>query len=564
MRCASYRALIGAILFLATISVAPGLQAASRGLTVDLRANETKDAPVLESIQLYGSSIALVIGNDAYRGAWPRLSNAVKDARLVADALIEKGFDVTLKTNLNSKDLNQAFEEFFYETGQDPEARLFLWYAGHGYSERGEGFLVPIDAPDPSERGDFLRNAMSLRRMGEYMRGSDARHILSVFDSCFAGTIFNVGRSKAPPAITHATTRLVRQFLTSGEAGQEVSDDGLFRKLFIRAINGDTDADANHDGYVAASELGLFITNEITNYSNGAQTPRNGKLNDPELNQGDFVFQLASATSAPAQTPPVQVQNPTTRPPSDVHEHDLPFWESVKDSNDPALFDAYLQKFPKGSFAQLAWIKRNALLKKPETQEKVRLENQRRARELEMKRVEAVRVKTKSALTKKLEQEHSRRLAEERKQNRGDAKRKIVEKKQKKLASLTPPAQITPVKDGRGIWTGTAWSEKIDEWVYKIKFSNTGDKYTVNLIHPNHSISPCSGRVNKGLTLSLSTCESLLATTQDGRNPRFEIEGIEGNIFQISVSISDDDDGDFENMPTYIVFDALKSKLERE
>jgi uncharacterized caspase-like protein len=408
------KTLFGAILFLATISDAPDVQAASRGLTVDLRANETRDAPVSESIQLYGSSIALVIGNDAYRGAWPRLSNAVKDARLVADALIAKGFDVTLKTNLNSKELNQAFEEFFYESGQDPEARLFLWYAGHGYSERGEGFLVPVDAPDPGERGDFLRTAMSLRRMGEYMRGSDARHILSVFDSCFAGTIFNVGRSKAPPAITHATTRLVRQFLTSGEAGQEVSDDGLFRKLFMRAINGDTDADANHDGYVAASELGLFITNEITNYSNGAQTPRNGKLNDPELNQGDFVFQLASSTRAPAQTQPVQSQNPTTTPPSDVHEHDLPFWESVKDSKDPALFDAYLQRFPKGSFAQLAWIKRNALRKKPEAQENIRLNNRRQARDLERKQIEAMRLRTKADLAKKLEQELSRKLAEER------------------------------------------------------------------------------------------------------------------------------------------------------
>ena len=85
--------------------------------------------------------------------------------------------------------------------------------------------------------------------MGEYTRGANALHILSAFDLCFAGTVFNIGRAKPPPAITRATTRPVRQFLTSGDAGQEVSDDGTFRKLFILATNGEIAADANRDGY---------------------------------------------------------------------------------------------------------------------------------------------------------------------------------------------------------------------------------------------------------------------------------------------------------------------------
>jgi uncharacterized caspase-like protein len=359
-----YCLLVGVFGFCTVISIDIGAHAASRGLNVELRASNVKDAPVTETIKLYGASHALVIGNDMYNGAWPRLSNAVKDARLVADALIDKGFDVTLKTNLKSRDLVEAFEEFFFELGRDPEARLFLWYAGHGYSERGEGYLVPIDAPDPSDTSDFLRSSLSLRRMGEFVRGADARHILSVFDSCFAGTIFNVGRAKPPPTITRATTRLVRQFLTSGDAGQEVSDDGVFRKLFLRAIGSESDADANGDGFVAASELGLFITSEITNYSNGSQTPRNGKLNDPELNQGDFIFKLSSIAPMPTVAKVTANQTTSQAQRFDSREHDLPFWESVKDSKDPEMFKAYLQEFPTGSFRRLAHIKREALLKK--------------------------------------------------------------------------------------------------------------------------------------------------------------------------------------------------------
>ena len=87
--------------------------AASRGLSVQLRASEAKDAPAVGNVKLYGQSYALVIGIDAYSNGWPRLSNAVKDARLVAAALKKKGFDVTLKTNLKSAEFKSVFEKFF-------------------------------------------------------------------------------------------------------------------------------------------------------------------------------------------------------------------------------------------------------------------------------------------------------------------------------------------------------------------------------------------------------------------------------------------------------------------
>lgn len=342
---------------LAAVFAVSGAPAGASKLSLPLRASDSATAPVAGSVDLYSASHALVIGNDAYTGAWPRLSNAVEDARLVAEALIAKGFNVTFKTNLNARDLEEAFEEFFLVTGGDPDARLFVWYAGHGYSEAGEGYLVPIDAPDASEGGRFLLKALSLRRMGEYARGAKALHILSVFDSCFAGTVFNVGRAKPPAAITRATTRPVRQFLTSGDAGQEVSDDGAFRKLFVRAINGDTAADANKDGFLSASELGLFMTNQITNYTNGRQTPRNGKLNDLDLNQGDFIFQLAAVPSEPksVKTAPLQTPAPVFQAPA--IDKEVVFWNAIKDSKSAAAYEAYLRQYPDGAFAELAKVR---------------------------------------------------------------------------------------------------------------------------------------------------------------------------------------------------------------
>ncbi|MEG3619779.1 SUMF1/EgtB/PvdO family nonheme iron enzyme [Magnetovibrio sp. PR-2] len=273
----------------------------SRGLSIELRASTAANAPIAQTVQLYSKSYALVIGNDDYTNGWPRLSNAVKDARLVAEALEKRGFLVQFEQDLDAQALKRVMEDFFIDRGADPNARLFVWYAGHGHTERGNGYLVPADGPLPqANTKGFRRKAVSMREIGAMVREADAKHVMAVFDSCFAGTVFEAARAAPPPAITRVTTEPVRQFLTSGDAGQTVSDDGKFRRLFIEALEGKRAADANGDGYLTASELGLHLTDSVSNYTYNKQTPRYGKLRDPDYDRGDFVFRFASVSpSAP-------------------------------------------------------------------------------------------------------------------------------------------------------------------------------------------------------------------------------------------------------------------------
>ena len=276
---------------------------ATRGVRINLRDSEQTTAPILEEVQLYDSSYALVIGINNYTEGWPRLSNAVQDAELVANELQEKGFEVTLKKDLNFDDLESIFREFFVFKGEDPQARLFVWFAGHGHTQNGEGYLIPADAPRPEEGSIFLIKALSMRRFGEYVRQAQAKHVLAVFDSCFSGTIFTTQRSLPPLAVTRATIQPVRQFLSSGDENQKVSDDGTFRKLFLGALRGERNADANGDGYLTGSELGMFLTYELTNLTENIQTPRSGKLRDPEYDRGDFVFLLANSDPVMEKSP---------------------------------------------------------------------------------------------------------------------------------------------------------------------------------------------------------------------------------------------------------------------
>ncbi len=324
--------------------------AAERGVYVDVRASSAANAPVVERWRLYGASHALVIGIDNYTGAWPRLSNAVQDARAVAKALEERGFEVVLLIDVTGDELRTGLRHFFAIKGADPEARLFVWYAGHGYTDSGEGYLVPADAPSPSSP-EFFLGALHMGDVGSMVRIAKSKHVLAVFDSCFAGTIFQSQRARPPAAITAAVKRPVRQFLTSGDADQKVSDDGTFRTLFLRALADEERADANRDGYLTGTELSLYLENRVINLTQGVQTPRGGKLRDPRFDQGDFVFVLPwQATTQPSPAPEIAGL-------SEEAAYELAFWDSIKGSSQADVYEAYLAQYPEGTFAALARIK---------------------------------------------------------------------------------------------------------------------------------------------------------------------------------------------------------------
>jgi Caspase domain len=331
------------------VSILPTSTSAQTGngvVDIWLKVRESADAPTTDQkVTLYTTSKALVIGMDAYDGHnWPKLSNGVKDAEEVAKGLAAQGFEVTLKKDLKSDELDRALRNFFIIEGDDPNARLLLWFAGHGDTIDGEAYLVPADAPSPKFDAEFRDKAISLRRFGEYMREAKARHVLAIFDSCFSGGVFNIGRSRPPPAITLATTQPVREFISSGEAEQVVSDDGTFRKLFLDVLSGkEPDADANHDGYVTGTELGLFLMQKMTDLTNNRQTPRYGKLNAYGYDRGDFVFQVGPP-EVPA-TPPA-----ATQAPSETEQA----WAATRNTTSRAVLEDFIKRYGGSSYGTLA------------------------------------------------------------------------------------------------------------------------------------------------------------------------------------------------------------------
>jgi hypothetical protein len=238
-----------------------------------------------------------------------------------------------------------ALKNFFYFDGDDPNARLLLWFAGHGDTIDGEAYLVPVDAPSPTLSAEFRSKAISLRQFGIYGREAKARHVLAIFDSCFGRTVFNVARSRPPPAITLATTEPVREFISSGEDNQTVSDHGTFRKLFLDVLAGkEPDADANHGGYVTGTELGLFLQQKMTNLTNNRQTPRYGKLNAYGYDRGDFVFQVGKPEL------PATAAVPTPQPSSEAAQA----WAATQGTTSQAVLESFIRRYADCFYADLA------------------------------------------------------------------------------------------------------------------------------------------------------------------------------------------------------------------
>ncbi|MFY8000716.1 MAG: caspase family protein [Candidatus Kapaibacteriota bacterium] len=245
--------------------------------------------------ELYKGSYALLIAASAYTEGWPRLPGVQRDISEVQKALEEHGFTTIVINDPDHNQLQDAFKNFINKYCMDVENRVIFYFAGHGHTMRqsyGEemGYLIPVDAPSPVKNPQgFLAKAMAMQQLEVYAKQIQSKHALFLFDACFSGSIFALSRA-IPENISYKTTKPVRQFITSGSADETVPDKSVFREQLVAALNGE--ADGNNDGFVTGTELGEFLQDRVVNYSRNSQHPQYGKIRNPNLDKGDFVFNV--------------------------------------------------------------------------------------------------------------------------------------------------------------------------------------------------------------------------------------------------------------------------------
>jgi hypothetical protein len=141
-------------------------------LGVQLSAVESPQAAALR----VAPRVALVIGNNAYRGELSPLMTSQQDARRIAEVLRQSGFQLiggSAQLDVNRARFAQLVAQTEQTVRQNPGAVVVVYFSGHGYARQGHNYLAPVDLsadhlddPASAESGSIIGLAQGLSAAG--------------------------------------------------------------------------------------------------------------------------------------------------------------------------------------------------------------------------------------------------------------------------------------------------------------------------------------------------------------------------------------------------------------
>lgn len=250
--------------------------------------------------QKKGRNYLFVIGIDLY-DAFPRLYNAVKDARDFKKLMLERfQFDKDQVFELFN---DQATSGNIFNTLKQlrlllkPEDSLVVYFSGHGeYDEDiDEGFWIPFDA----ENGES-HTYMDFGMVKKYIRAIKSLHTFIIADSCYSGTLF-AERSADREYVPQDFFIPSRYVLTAGR--NEVVSDGKpgdnspFADSLIWHLKND------QGPHISLNELCEKVKRDVM--GNVKQIPRFGSIHGIGDRGGMFYFFDKGYTPDRPPKPPI-------------------------------------------------------------------------------------------------------------------------------------------------------------------------------------------------------------------------------------------------------------------
>lgn len=322
--------------------------------------------------------VALVIGNSNYKNS--PLVNPANDARTIAKALRQAGFLVILKTDATRREMRRAMIDFGKRLEQGGVG--LFYYAGHGVQIDGNNYLIPVNAEIEAEEHVAIESVELNQILGR-MGGARNQLNIVILDACrnnpFARSFRSASRGLAQ------TLAPAGSYIAYATAPGDVASDGDGKNSpYTRALS----KWIGKPG-VRLEDVFKGVRRDISRDTGGRQVPWTSSSIT-----GDFYFTPAKQTVTAALSPPggqTTAQPAVTRVSPNVVE--VTYWDTIKFSENPADFEAYLKKFPKGVFADLARI-RIGELKSPKSQ---KVQTETRNTQVAKAAPEPKRTKTRSA-----------------------------------------------------------------------------------------------------------------------------------------------------------------------
>ncbi|XP_069562650.1 mucosa-associated lymphoid tissue lymphoma translocation protein 1 [Brachyistius frenatus] len=178
--------------------------------------------------QLYATDkVALLIGNLSYQNH-PQLKAPMVDVYDLTNLLRQLNFKVVSLLDLTESEMRNAVDEFLLLLHKGVYG--LLYYAGHGYENYGNSFMVPVDAPNPYRSANCLCVQSILRLMQEKETG------LNVFllDMCRKR---NIHDDSTPNIVLRVTANIVFGYATCQDAEAfELSSSGFTNGVFVKFL----------------------------------------------------------------------------------------------------------------------------------------------------------------------------------------------------------------------------------------------------------------------------------------------------------------------------------------
>jgi hypothetical protein len=257
---------------------------ATRGITV------TPPSPVTPAV--LGPYYALAIGIDDYVEQ-PKLKTAIADAEAVA-AMLQRdyGFTTTVLRNPTREQILRAFND--YRRKLTEKDNFLIYYAGHGVRKEktAKVYWLPVDA----EKDDSTK-WIGASDITDIIQETEARHILLIADSCYAGGMTREGELELDAAKRDRANYLrkmiqftSRSLLSSGGEKPVSDGGGDGHSVFARALLYQLSKPRDEAAFAAGA---LFADLKEAVAGRSGQIPDYTRIKDASLevgDPGDFVF----------------------------------------------------------------------------------------------------------------------------------------------------------------------------------------------------------------------------------------------------------------------------------
>jgi carboxyl-terminal processing protease len=295
--------------------------------------------------------VALVIGNSAYKGALPALPNPANDAKLMAQALKNVGFDVVEAEDASQADMKRAIAEFSDKlSAAGAQGTGLFFYAGHGVQVAGENYLIPVDAVINKE-ADVDLAAVSATTVMKQMDFAGSAVNIIILDACRNNPLSNGSRGMSR-GLAEITSTPRGSFIAYSTAPGSTATDGDGKNSpYTKALS-----ETIQEPGLSISDVFQEVRTKVLAATGNEQTPW-----DSSSLTGRFYFSPGTDTQVASLTPPQQQQPAQPAAPStgsvvgdEKLAYEKEFWDSVKDSGDPDSIQLYLNKYPDGYFVDAA------------------------------------------------------------------------------------------------------------------------------------------------------------------------------------------------------------------